>query len=76
MDNGTNRWCIYSWLTHNSLVSQNDYESLETVAKNVIKEKQPFERLEISKEDLLEMFKVRPFYLPFAYTRLSEHSSV
>lgn len=49
-------------LTHNSVVSQNDYESLETVVKNVIKEKQPFERLEISKEDLLKMFKVRrPF---------------
>lgn len=71
----TNRWCILSLLTHNSLVSQNDYESLEMVAKNVIKEKQPFERLEISKEDLLEMFKVSPFYL-YINSIVSEHSYV
>ncbi|KAF9427474.1 threonyl-tRNA synthetase, partial [Podila epigama] len=39
------------------LVSQRDYESLEQVAKNAIKEKQPFVRLEVKKVDLLEMFK-------------------
>lgn len=26
--------------------------------KSIVKEKQPFERLEMTKEDLLEMFKV------------------
>jgi len=31
---------------------------METVVKQIVKEKQPFERLEVSKEDLLEMFKV------------------
>lgn len=31
---------------------------MENVVKMIIKEKQPFERLEVSKEDLLEMFKV------------------
>jgi threonyl-tRNA synthetase len=31
---------------------------METLVKTIIKEKQPFERLEVSKEDLLEMFKV------------------
>ena len=39
-------------------VSSNDYSSLDTLTKNIVKEKQPFVRLEISKEDLLEMFKV------------------
>lgn len=29
--------------------------------KNIVKEKQPFERLEMKKEDLLEMFKYNPF---------------
>ncbi|SCV99862.1 LAFE_0B04148g1_1 [Lachancea fermentati] len=37
-------------------VSQNDFPSLEAVSKNVIKEKQKFERLVMSKEDLLKMF--------------------
>lgn len=35
-----------------------DYPNLETLSKAVIKEKQKFERLELSKEHLLEMFKV------------------
>ncbi|KAG5457578.1 MAG: Threonyl/alanyl tRNA synthetase [Olpidium bornovanus] len=35
-----------------------DYAPLETIAKSVIKEKQQFERLVISKENLLKMFKV------------------
>ena len=39
-------------------VSSNDYSSLDTLTKNIVKEKQPFVRLELSKEDLLEMFKV------------------
>ncbi|KAK9455775.1 hypothetical protein V1511DRAFT_510640 [Dipodascopsis uninucleata] len=37
-------------------VSQNDFSSLETIAKSAIKERQPFERLLVSKEDLLKMF--------------------
>ncbi|OAQ31793.1 threonyl-tRNA synthetase [Linnemannia elongata AG-77] len=57
------------------LVSQNDYESLEMVAKNVIKEKQPFERLEISKEDLLEMFKHNEFKLKLIESKIPDNTS-
>lgn len=39
-------------------MSNFDYPVIESVVKNIIKEKQPFERLEVSKEDLLEMFQV------------------
>ena len=39
-------------------VSGADLPVLEEVSKSIIQEKQPFERLEMSKEDLLEMFKV------------------
>lgn len=39
-------------------VSSNDFPCLEASCKKIIKEKQPFERLEIKKETLLEMFKV------------------
>ncbi|XP_061585541.1 threonine--tRNA ligase 1, cytoplasmic [Cololabis saira] len=42
-------------------VSSNDFPGLETLCKKIIKEKQPFERLEIKKETLLEMFKYNKF---------------
>ena len=40
-------------------VSQSDYPVLENVMKSIAKEKQEFVRLEMTKEDLLEMFKVK-----------------
>lgn len=39
-------------------VSSADFNSLETIMKSAVKEKQPFVRLEMSKEDLLKMFEV------------------
>jgi threonyl-tRNA synthetase len=45
-------------------VSHADYKPLKQVAEKAIKEKQPFERLELSKEDLLEMF---------AYNKYKQH---
>ena len=49
-------------------VSQADYANLETLATRAIKEKQPFLRLLMTKEDLLKMFQVHAvfwFYLLF-----------
>ena len=43
------------------MVSPNDFPAVETVIKKIVKEKQPFERLEIKKEDLLKMFEVLIF---------------
>ncbi|XP_029430627.1 threonine--tRNA ligase 2, cytoplasmic-like isoform X2 [Rhinatrema bivittatum] len=42
-------------------VSSNEFPALENMCKSIIKEKQPFERLEISKEILLDMFKYNKF---------------
>ena len=39
-------------------VSNTEYPEIERVMKEIIKESQPFERLEMKKEDLLKMFKV------------------
>lgn len=39
-------------------VSSMEFGDLEALCKAVVKEKQPFERLEVSKETLLKMFKV------------------
>ncbi|KAM4708865.1 threonine--tRNA ligase 1, cytoplasmic isoform 3-T3 [Discoglossus pictus] len=42
-------------------VSSNDFSGLENLCKKIMKEKQQFERLEVSKETLLEMFKYNKF---------------
>lgn len=45
-------------LAEGKTLSQDDYKNIEDVAKIAVKEKQSFERLELPKEVLLEMFKV------------------
>lgn len=54
-------------------VSSAEFGDLETLCKAVVKEKQPFERLEISKETLLKMFKVREEALPSAVRLRPSH---
>ncbi|XP_017267712.1 threonine--tRNA ligase 1, cytoplasmic [Kryptolebias marmoratus] len=51
----------YDMFLEHEGVSSNDFPCLETLCKKIIKEKQPFERLEIKKETLLEMFKYNKF---------------
>ena len=48
----------YDMFLEGEQVSPNDFGNLETLFKSIVKEKQPFVRLEMKKEDLLEMFKV------------------
>lgn len=48
----------YDMYLENNSVSKNEFPVLENVVKSITKEKQPFLRLEVSKEQLLEMFKV------------------
>ncbi|XP_017893242.1 threonine--tRNA ligase, cytoplasmic isoform X2 [Ceratina calcarata] len=42
-------------------ISSFDFPFLESLYKTIVKEKQPFERLEMTKEDLLEMFQYNEF---------------
>uniref|UniRef100_A0AAR2JKK2 threonine--tRNA ligase n=1 Tax=Pygocentrus nattereri TaxID=42514 RepID=A0AAR2JKK2_PYGNA len=42
-------------------VSSTEFGDLEALCKGIVKDKQPFERLEVSKETLLEMFKYNKF---------------
>uniref|UniRef100_A0A3Q0SB28 threonine--tRNA ligase n=1 Tax=Amphilophus citrinellus TaxID=61819 RepID=A0A3Q0SB28_AMPCI len=51
----------YDMFLENNGVSSNDFPCLENLCKKIIKEKQPFERLEIKKETLLDMFKYNKF---------------
>ncbi|XP_035706901.1 threonine--tRNA ligase 1, cytoplasmic isoform X2 [Folsomia candida] len=46
----------YDMYIENDQVSNQDFGALETSIKSIVKEKQPFERLELTKEQLLEMF--------------------
>lgn len=48
----------YDMFLEDQQVSSNEFPQLETLFKSIVKEKQPFIRLEMKKEDLLEMFKV------------------
>ncbi|CAI6360128.1 unnamed protein product [Macrosiphum euphorbiae] len=51
----------YDMFIENKGVSNFDFPVMENLVKQIVKEKQPFERLEVSKEDLLEMFKYNEF---------------
>ena len=51
----------YDMFIENEQVSNSDFPVLETLMKQISKEKQQFERLELTKEQLLEMFKYNPF---------------
>merc|ERR1712226_315702 len=42
-------------------VTTKDYKAIETLMKDIIKAKQPFERLSMKKKDLLEMFSYNEF---------------
>ncbi|KAG0003909.1 threonyl-tRNA synthetase [Entomortierella chlamydospora] len=62
-------------MTDERVVSNSDYTNLETVAKNAIKEKQQFIRLEMKKEELLEMFKHNPFKIQLIQSKIPDGTS-
>ncbi|XP_065166808.1 threonine--tRNA ligase 1, cytoplasmic isoform X2 [Atheta coriaria] len=51
----------YDMFLEDRSVMHSDYPCMEHVIKGIVKEKQNFERLEMKKEDLLEMFKYNQF---------------
>ncbi|EJD47876.1 threonyl-tRNA synthetase [Auricularia subglabra TFB-10046 SS5] len=52
-----------------------DYPALETLSKNAVKEKQKFERLVMTKEDLLKMFEYNKYKLHFINTKVPDGTS-
>ncbi|KAK4958635.1 threonyl-tRNA synthetase, partial [Elasticomyces elasticus] len=48
-------------LPDGGVVQASDYKPLKQIAEKAIKEKQPFERLTLSKDDLLEMFSYNKY---------------
>lgn len=56
-------------------ISQADYPNIEAVAKIAVKEKQPFERLELPKEKLLEMFEYNHYKRHYIDTKVPDGTS-
>nr|XP_006811408.1 PREDICTED: threonine--tRNA ligase, cytoplasmic-like [Saccoglossus kowalevskii] len=52
---------FYDMYLEGRQVSSNDFPNLMQVVKKIQKDKQPFERLEMKKEDLLKMFEYNQF---------------
>ncbi|VDN07969.1 unnamed protein product [Thelazia callipaeda] len=52
---------FYDMWKEGDSITPDDFPKLEQIIKCVVKDKQPFERLVVSKEDLLEMFKYNKF---------------
>eukprot|EP00297_Palpitomonas_bilix_P004453 CAMPEP_0113874636 /NCGR_PEP_ID=MMETSP0780_2-20120614/4449_1 /TAXON_ID=652834 /ORGANISM="Palpitomonas bilix" /LENGTH=687 /DNA_ID=CAMNT_0000860441 /DNA_START=24 /DNA_END=2087 /DNA_ORIENTATION=- /assembly_acc=CAM_ASM_000599 len=42
-------------------VSEDDFKDIEKLVNDIVKQKQPFKRIELTKEEALELFKYNPF---------------
>lgn len=49
---------LYTFFSSSRQVTPTEFKQLDQIIKKTVKEKQPFERLEMTKEDLLKMFEV------------------
>ncbi|GMM53056.1 threonine--tRNA ligase [Starmerella bacillaris] len=57
------------------VINQSEYAQVEGIAKKAIKEKQKFERLEMTKEELLEMFKYNKYKQYLISTKIPDGTS-
>ena len=62
-------------LPDGAAVELTDYQPLERVANKAIKDKQPFERLTLTKEELLEMFKSNKYKQHIIKDKIPDGSS-
>lgn len=54
---------FYYDMSSEQMVKEEDYKCIDDTVSKIVKEKQPYERLEMKKSDLLEMFKYNEFKL-------------
>ena len=57
------------------MVRQEDFGALESIVKSAIKDKQKFERVVVTKENLLEMFKYNKYKLHIISSKIPEGTS-
>lgn len=65
----------YDMFSDEYRVSDSDFKVLDSIVKKISKEKQPFERLEMKKSDLLEMFKYNQFKLRILNERVKTETT-
>jgi len=58
-----------------SAVSLEDYKPLEKIAESAIQEKQPFQRLDLDKDTLLDMFKYSKYKVHFIKDKIPDGGS-
>ncbi|KAG9307924.1 hypothetical protein JVU11DRAFT_12894 [Chiua virens] len=66
---------FYEMAIDKRVVTNADYPALEKVAENAVKDKQKFERLLVSKENLLEMFSYNKYKKYLIETKIPDGSS-
>ncbi|KAI9892586.1 MAG: threonyl-tRNA synthetase [Vezdaea aestivalis] len=62
-------------MVDDAAVHESDIKPMETIVSKIIKEKQPFVRLELSKENLLEMFKSNKFKQHIIRDKIADSTS-
>uniref|UniRef100_A0A0N5AWK9 threonine--tRNA ligase n=1 Tax=Syphacia muris TaxID=451379 RepID=A0A0N5AWK9_9BILA len=53
----------YDMFKEGDSITPDDFPKLEQIVKSIVKEKQPFQRIEVTKKELLELFKYNKFKL-------------
>lgn len=59
-------------MDNSQVITDDDKKALENLSNSIVKEKQPFERLELSKGELLEMFKYSKYKEYFINQRVPD----
>lgn len=62
-------------LLDSQTVNPSDFSQLMEISNKFIKEKQPFERLELTKDQLLDMFSYNPFKIHFIKEKIPDGST-
>src|SRR5947199_1140419 len=62
-------------LSNDRSVTSEDYVPLEKIAQSAIQEKQPFQRLDLDKDTLLEMFKYSKYKVHFIKDKIPDGGS-
>lgn len=65
----------YEMATDNKAVTQADYKTLEQMASKAIKAKYPFERVVVTKEELLELFKENKYKTHIINSKVADGTS-
>jgi threonyl-tRNA synthetase len=67
--------CHLQDVTYSRAVHADDYAPLEKIAASAIQEKQPFQRLDLDKDTLLEMFKYSKYKVHFIKDKIPDGGS-